>query len=111
MIVKWFEDAIGDLEALRQYIAQDNPAAAHGISQKILSTLDLLSMQPEIGRPGRVPNTRELVISDTPYIIPYRVKDNVIEIIRVIHSSMQWPEQFEEAVAIGLETGFSGDGS
>jgi toxin ParE1/3/4 len=94
VIIKWFEDAIEDLQALRQYIAQDNPVAAYRISEKMLSTLDLLSMQPEIGRPGRVPNTRELIISDTPYIIPYRVKNNDIEIIRVLHSAMQWPEQF-----------------
>jgi toxin ParE1/3/4 len=93
VIIRWLEDAIVDLQALRQYIAQDNPIAANRVSKKILSTLSLLSTQPEIGRPGRVPNTRELVISNTPYIIPYRVKNDVVEVIRVLHSSMQWPEQ------------------
>ena len=94
MKIQWFEDAVGDLRALRHYIAHDNPIAANQISKKILNTINLLSTQPEIGRTGRVVNTRELIISDTPYIIPYRVKNNVIEIIRVLHSSMQWPEQF-----------------
>lgn len=93
MKTQWFEDAVSDLKALRRYIAQDNPIAANRISKKILSAINLLSTQPEIGRAGRVVNTRELIISDTPYIIPYRVKNNLIEIIRVLHSSMQWPEQ------------------
>jgi toxin ParE1/3/4 len=92
--IRWFEDAIDDLQALRHYIAQDNPIAAHRISKKILSTLNILSEQPEMGRQGRVPNTRELIISDTPYIIPYRVKNGIIEVLRVLHSAMQWPEQF-----------------
>lgn len=94
MKIRWFEDAVSDLQALRHYIAQDNPIAASQVSKKILNTINLLSTQPEMGRAGRVANTRELIISDTPYIIPYRVKNNVIETIRVFHSSMQWPEQF-----------------
>ncbi|MBS0351465.1 MAG: type II toxin-antitoxin system RelE/ParE family toxin [Proteobacteria bacterium] len=92
MKIRWFEDAIDDLEALRHYITQHNPIAA--ISKKILSTLNILSEQPEMGRQGRVPNTRELIISDTPYIIPYRVKNGIIEVLRVLHSAMEWPEQF-----------------
>ncbi len=94
MKIEWFVDAIDDLQALRHHIAQDNPIAAHRISKKILSALKILSEQPEMGRQGRVPNTRELIISDTPYIIPYRVKNGIIEILRVLHSAMQWPEQF-----------------
>lgn len=94
MIIKWFEDAITDLQALQQYIALDNPTAAKKVAKRIISAVNLLTEQPGIGRHGRVPNTRELVISDTPYIIPYRVKNNTIEILRVFHSSMQWPETF-----------------
>lgn len=89
MIIKWLEDAITDLQALQQYIAADNPTAANGVAKRIISAINLLAEQPSIGRHGRVPNTRELVVSGTPYIIPYRVKNNAIEILRVFHSSMQ----------------------
>jgi plasmid stabilization system protein ParE len=57
-----FEDAIEDLHALHQYIAQDDSIAANKTAKKILTTLELLLIQPEIGRPGRVLNTRELII-------------------------------------------------
>ncbi len=94
MRVRWLEDAVDDLEALQYYIAQDNENAARNIAEKILSSIDTLSTQPEMGRPGRVPNTRELVISGTAYIIPYRVKNGAIEILRVYHCAMQWPQAF-----------------
>lgn len=94
MIIKWLEDAAHDLQALRQYISQDNISAANRVAKEILKKIELLSDQPSIGRQGRVPNTRELVISNTPYIVPYRVKDGIVEILRVFHCSMQWPNEF-----------------
>lgn len=92
MMIKWLEDAIYDLQALRQYIALNSPASADRVAHRIISVVGLLSAQANIGRRGRVPNTRELVISGTPYIIPYRVKNSTIEVLRVFHSAMQWPE-------------------
>jgi toxin ParE1/3/4 len=92
MTIKWLEDAIYDLQALRQYIALDKPAAANRVAKQIITAVNILSEQPSIGRCGRVPNTRELIVAGTPYIIPYRVKNNTIEILRVFHSAMQWPE-------------------
>ncbi len=93
MIIKWLDDAIYDLQALRQYIAQDKPSAANHVAKRVLSAINLLSDQPGMGRPGRVPGTRELVVTSMPYIIPYRVKSNSIEILRVLHVAMQWPEE------------------
>ena len=52
-----------------------------------------LVMHPEIGRPGRVPGTRELVVPRTPFIIPYRVKDNAVQILRVYHAARKWPSE------------------
>ncbi len=92
MIIRWLDDAMYDLQALKQYIALDNPAAANRVARRIISAVELLLEQPGIGRHGSVPGTRELIVSDTPYIIPYRVKNNIIEILRVFHSAMQWPE-------------------
>ncbi len=93
MMIKWLDDAIYDLEALRYYIAQDKPSSANRLAKQILKAVTLLSEQPSMGRPGRVLGTRELINSNTPYIIPYRVKNNNIEILRVLHAAMEWPEQ------------------
>lgn len=94
MIIRWLEDAVDDLQSLRDYVAAENPIAANHIAKRILKVINLLREQPGIGRQGRVPNTRELIVANTPFIIPYRVKDNTIEILRVLHAAMQWPEDF-----------------
>ena len=62
------------------------------VVSRIKYTVSFLSEQPGIGRPGRVPNTKELVVDRTPYILPFRVRDNRIEILRVLHAARQWPK-------------------
>jgi toxin ParE1/3/4 len=91
MEVIWFKSAIQDLILAKEYIAKDDTNAAISTVQRIRDKVNLLSDQPSIGRLGRIPNTRELVIDKTPYILPYRVRDNKIEILRVLHSSRRWP--------------------
>lgn len=93
MIIKWLDDAIYDLQALRQYIAKDKLSAANRLAKRILNAVSLLPDQPSMGRPGRVLGTRELIVSSTSYIVPYRVKNNSIEILRVLHVAMEWPEE------------------
>ena len=93
MQVIWFKRAVLDLKSVRDYITQDNPQAAQQVVQRIKDKVSLLSEQPGIGRPGRVPNTRELLVDQTPFILPYRVRDNKIEILRVLHTSRQWPNK------------------
>ncbi|NOZ69858.1 MAG: type II toxin-antitoxin system RelE/ParE family toxin [Deferribacteres bacterium] len=93
MQIKWFRDAVADLVEIRGYIARDKPDAAGNVARRIKSEVDRLREYPGMGRPGRVEGTRELIISGFPYIIPYRVKNNVIEILRVLHGAMQWPEE------------------
>ena len=53
-----------------------------------------LSDHPHTGQPGRVSDTRELVITATPYVAPYRVTEGVIEILAVMHGARRWPEAF-----------------
>ncbi len=86
-------EAIEDLTSLRSYIAEDDPAAARKLVLHIMhSVQQLLPDNPQMGRPGRVPGTRELVISKTPFIAPYRLQRNVIQILRVYHGARRWPE-------------------
>ena len=91
----WSPEAIADLVALRAYVEEDNPAAAQRIALHILHNVEsLLPNRPQMGRPGRVPGTRELVIPRTLFIVPYRLVGNTIQIVRVFHGARRWPETF-----------------
>ena len=94
MRVRWLRVALANLDAEAEYIAEDNPAAAGRVVQKIFRAVDLLKENPAIGRAGRVAGTRELVVAETPYIIPYRVRGDAVEILRVFHAARKWPESF-----------------
>ena len=94
MQIRWFSDAVSDLIEIHNYIANDKPGAARSAAERIKYETSLLKENPGVGRPGRVEGTRELVVSGLPYIIPYRVKNNVIEILRVLHTARKWPKKF-----------------
>ena len=88
-------EAVEDLNSLRAYIAQDNPTATRAVALHIAHSIEqLLSDNPDMGRPGRVPGTRELVIAKTPFIVPYRLQRNVIQILRVYHGAHRRAESF-----------------
>lgn len=93
MLVRWTKGAQQNLEHIEEYIAQDNPRAAIETVLKIIKSVELLVDQPAMGRAGRFIDTRELVISGTPYIVPYRVKEGQIQILRVLHGAMRWPDK------------------
>ena len=61
--------------------------------QRIRAAVDQLADYPNMGRTGRVPLTRELIVGGTPWIIVYRVRADVVEIIRVLHGAQLWPPQ------------------
>lgn len=84
-----------DLDELIVHIGEDDPRAAVDIASRILDRVALLAEQPEIGRRGRRPGTRELVIDDTRYIVAYRVDStrSRVEILRILHTSRRWPER------------------
>ena len=92
MTIVWSADAIGDLRALRAYIAEFDPTAATNVAQRILEAVEVLKDFPGIGRVGRKANTRELVVPGTPYFIPYRVTGERVEIIAVIHGARNWTD-------------------
>jgi len=92
--IRWLRRAVRDLGAAEKFIAQDNSEAAAKVALTIVKAVSQLKDQPGTGRAGRVPGTRELVIAETPYIVPYRVKNDVVEILRVYHSARKWPDGF-----------------
>ncbi|MGK7880208.1 MAG: type II toxin-antitoxin system RelE/ParE family toxin [Crocosphaera sp.] len=94
MRIVWLSLAVKDLREIRAYIAPESPLAATKIANKIQKAVTSLGEMPKLGRVGRVFGTRELVISQTSYIVVYRVSQNRVEILRILHGAREWPEQF-----------------
>lgn len=94
MRVRWLRKALRNLDDEAGYIAADSLTAAQLVVQRVLDAVSILPEQPGLGRPGRVPGTRELVVLQTPYIVPYRVRGEVIEILRVFHTSRRLPQRW-----------------
>jgi toxin ParE1/3/4 len=94
MNIVWSPEAFDDLAALHAYIAEDAPAVAQRTVMRVVNAVEqLLVEHPAIGRPGRVPGTRELVIAGTPFIVPYRVRGNTLQVLRVYHGARRWPDR------------------
>jgi addiction module RelE/StbE family toxin len=93
MQIIWLKTALKNLDELAEYIAQENPQAAQQMMDAIEIQVNLLATQPALGRSGRVLGTRELVISNTHYLVPYRIKNNSVEILRVFHTSRRPPNK------------------
>jgi toxin ParE1/3/4 len=92
MKVVWALQAQKNLLLIRKYIEKDNRKAAARIANRLRVSAQRLAIHPESGRPGRVDSTRELVVPGTPYILPYRVRRDRVEILSVVHGAQMWPE-------------------
>ena len=94
MRLRWTRLAERDLDGIAAYIGQDSPASAARVVLELIDQTEvLLTRHVALGRAGRILGTRELVIGGLPYIIPYRLRDNDIEILRVLHTSRRWPSE------------------
>ena len=92
MQIKWLKKALINLEQSAEYLHEHNPQSSREFVQEVYDLTNLLKTNPAMGRPGRVFGTRELVLNKFPYLIPYRVKNNCIEILRVFHTRISQPE-------------------
>lgn len=90
MKIRWYRQAKKDLDDLFSYVSRDSLSVAEKEVRRITDAVMGLGTHPAIGRPGRVAETRELVIA--PYIVAYRVKSETIQILRILHSARAWPE-------------------
>lgn len=86
----WTRPSAADRRAIRDYIAQENPAAALALDELFSEKALLLTKHPGIGRPGRIVGTRELVIQRN-YILIYRVIGGVVRVLGLVHAARQWP--------------------
>jgi plasmid stabilization system protein ParE len=91
--IVWSPRAIEHLAHLRADIAQDDRKAAVRIAGTLLEAVERLAELPNLGRPGRIAGTRELVVPSTPCIISYRLRGDRLEVIAVFHGRQKWPKQ------------------
>lgn len=90
MRLVWTKPASLDRKEIREYIAQDNPAAALALDELISEKASRLVDHPSLGRPGRVAGTRELIAHQN-YILIYDMTQDLVRVLRVLHAARQWP--------------------
>lgn len=94
MRILWTQRYLSELQTIGDYIAERNPRAAARIVGEIHSRMAmLLTDNPFVGRPGDIKGTRELVLTRTPYVVAYRVRDDLIEVLFVQHGARLWPDE------------------
>jgi len=91
MELRWTEEAADDLERIADYLFKFTPGHAERIVRTLYDSPARLLTAPYLGRPGKKPGTRELVVSSLPYIIIYAVGEEVIHVVRILHGAQKWP--------------------
>lgn len=90
LVLDWSEQAKADLLAIVEFIAEDNPDAAEALGDEIEEKAIKLLQHPKLYKAGRVKGTRELVVRPN-YVMVYAIKDESVNILRVLHAAQQWP--------------------
>ena len=88
---RWLKLALQDMGEIAEYISRDDPEKATAVVREIWDSSQNLRTLPARGKPGRVPGTRELVLPNLPFFLAFRVTGSTVQILRVIHTSRQWP--------------------
>jgi toxin ParE1/3/4 len=94
LTIRWTRQAIADADHIYDFIAADNAAAARAMVDRINQAINSLIAHPRMGRAGRVAGSRELIVSGTPYIVAYRLRGRVVELLGIIHAARRWPDRF-----------------
>jgi toxin ParE1/3/4 len=92
LTVEWTKRARSQLFAQLDYISLDKPSAADRMAQLVQESASMLSDWPELGKPGQVPKTRELVVAKTPFILVYSFSGKRVKVLRVLHGAQKYPK-------------------
>jgi toxin ParE1/3/4 len=92
--LRWTLPAVEQLREIFETIADDNPAAAVKMVKRIRLSIRQVTRMSYTGRMGRVGGTREVIVPGTSYIVAYRVLENAIHVLAVLHGAQKWPECF-----------------
>ncbi len=94
MKLRWTLPAVEQLREIFETIADENPAAAVKMVERIRLAIRQVSRMPYTGRMGRVGGTREAIVPGTAYIVAYRIVDDAIHVLAVLHGAQKWPDSF-----------------
>ena len=86
MLIRWTRAALASIDEIAGFIAKDNPTRATSFVLELQAAVTKLQAHPSMGRAGRVPGTRELVLHKN-YIAIYRVRGDDVEILRLHHAA------------------------
>jgi addiction module RelE/StbE family toxin len=92
--LRWTLPAVEQLREIFETIADDNPTAAVQMVERIRLSIRQATRMPYTGRMGRVGGTREAIVPGTAYIVAYRVLEDAIHVLAVLHGAQKWPESF-----------------
>jgi toxin ParE1/3/4 len=79
--------AARDLESILDYIALDSPAGAESVGRAVMAAGERLTTFPDMGRPGRLPGTREFSLPGLPYLLVYEADSDALTILAVFHGA------------------------
>lgn len=94
MQIEWLRNALRNLDDEASYLALDNPKAAADFVRLIQTSVERLAQFPATGREGRLSGTREWPVPDAPYLIPYRVRNGRLQILRIFHTRRVQPARW-----------------
>jgi toxin ParE1/3/4 len=94
--VEWTETAKAHLLGLDAYLYERSPQGADRVVDQIYQAVGTLEQFPFAGRPGRVAGTREMVVTTTRYIVAYRIRNEAVQILAVMHGAQRWPRHLSE---------------
>jgi toxin ParE1/3/4 len=88
--VRWTPSALRDLDSSGEYIKERKERAALRIGRRLEEAVLELTTFPNLGRPGRLRGTREVVVSGTPFVVIYRVRLDQVQVLRILHHARKW---------------------
>jgi plasmid stabilization system protein ParE len=91
--IRWTRRAHRRLAVIGSDIGMVSPAAAGRVLDRIVQAVENLREHPARGRVGRIDGKRELVFADIPYIVAYRVTPDTVDVLTILHTSRQWPDE------------------
>jgi toxin ParE1/3/4 len=91
MQLRWTSAAVDDLENIANYLFEKTPENAARLIRDLYNASSTLKNFPNRGRPGKKEGTREMVMPFLPYVVVYRVRSDTVHIVRILHSSQDWP--------------------
>jgi addiction module RelE/StbE family toxin len=90
MKVRWTEPAEQQRWEIWEYITADNPRAANLLDERFDTAASTLATHPRIGKPGKLPGTREYIVHPS-YRMVYRIMEDTVWIVTLINTAQEWP--------------------